>query len=273
MHSESYSAPTPDLRIIPTDAPQAHEEHDSQRSGPLMRNLQASATMTNPPIVTRTDDDLYIVLDGANRCYSFAALGYPHILVQVVSYFSGQVQLETWNHVISRWSLDEFLDALNALDDVEMDEGQDKHAIAHLATPDGRLFALVAPVQSVHERNAALREVVRTYQRNAVLSRTPLSEPDDIWKYYPEATALMLFPGYEPQDIIQAVRYKAYLPPGISRHIVQGRALHVNYPMAVLRDTAASLEEKNEQLKAWMAERLMNRQVRYYAEATYQFNE
>lgn len=239
-----------------------------------MATLRGATYMTNPPIVTQTADGMYIVLDGANRCHSFAALGFPYILVQVVSYFSEQVELETWNHVVSRWNADEFMQQLEALPDIEVREGQDKNAIAHISLrDDGRVLALNAPVQSVHERNAALRKLVHIYQQNAALNRTPINEPAEVWKLYPHANALVIFPGYEPKDIVEAARYQAYLPPGISRHIVHGRALQVNYPIKHLQDTSETLEAKNERLRQWLTDKIENRGVRYYAEATYQFNE
>jgi hypothetical protein len=267
------SAPTPELRIVPSDAPQAHEEHDTQRSTPLMERLKVADGMTNPPVVTQTEDGSYVILDGANRCYSFAALGYPHILVQVVSYFSGQVTLGTWNHVVSRWNVNALLEQIRELPDIQLHEGQHRDAIAHLYIPNGPIYALLAPVQTTHERNAALREFVRIYQKNAVLNRTPLTEPEDVWHLFSEANALVLFPAYEPHHIIDAAHHRAYLPPGISRHIVQGRALQVNYPMSILRDMETSLEQKNTDLQDWVTQKLMNRAIRYYAEATYQFSE
>ncbi|MEM6527633.1 MAG: ParB N-terminal domain-containing protein [Chloroflexota bacterium] len=256
------NAPTPNLQIIPVNAPQPHEEHDSQRSEPLIETIRSAHYVTNPPIVTHTGDDMYVILDGANRCHTFAALGFPYILVQVVSYFSEQVRLQTWNHVISRWDANTFLEQVEALPDVEMTEGMDKHAIAHISLPDGTIYALNAPVDSVHQRNAALRDFVRIYQKNAALNRTPLNESAEVWKLYPEADALVFFPGYEPRDIVEAARYKSYLPPGISRHIVQGRALQLNYPIEHLRDTSESLEAKNAHLRTWISEKLMNREVR-----------
>jgi hypothetical protein len=114
---------------------------------------------------------------------------------------------------------------------------------------------------------------VRVYQRNAILHRTALSEPADIWRLYPEAAALVSFPSYQRPDILAAARQKAFLPPGISRHIIHGRALRVNYPIDWLRDTGVSLEDKNAQLERWMQDKLSRRHVRYYAEATYQFDE
>ncbi len=118
-----------------------------------------------------------------------------------------------------------------------------------------------------------LREVVACYQQNARLHRTALTDPEAIWPLYPETTALFVFAPYSPADIIQAAQDHAYLPPGISRHIVQGRALRVNYPLAELRDPATPLERKNAHLLEWLQNKLANRQVRYYAEATYQFDE
>jgi hypothetical protein len=47
----------------------------------------------------------------------------------------------------------------------------------------------------------------------------------------------------------------------------------VNYPIERLKDKATNLIDKNEQLRLWMQEKLAQRQVRYYAEATYQFDE
>ena len=90
---------------------------------------------------------------------------------------------------------------------------------------------------------------------------------------FPDANAVVHFPPYLPADIIEAAQHDAFLPPGISRHIVHGRAIRVNYPLDALRDPNTSLEQKNDDLLRWMQNKLANRQVRYYAEATYQFDE
>lgn len=273
MQLEPTSVATPNLRLIPVEAPQPHEEHDYQRAQPLIETIQQADVFTNPPIVTQTADNLYIILDGANRCHSLKALEFPHILVQIVSYNSGQVQLENWNHVVSEWDANAFLNAISQLPDIEIHDGQHKHAIAHVYTSSTDLYALTAPVNSVHERNTALRDFVRVYQQNARLNRTPINEPNEVWNVFRNVTALVVFPGYAPKDIIEAARHQAYLPPGISRHIVQGRALQLNYPITALKDTQTSLEDKNARLEEWLKNKFINRQVRYYAEATYQFSE
>jgi hypothetical protein len=267
------SIPTPDLRIVFTDSLHAHEEHDSQRSVPLVERLRDEQYMINPPVVAPIGASQYVILDGANRCHSFAQLQFPHILVQVVTYDSGLVELENWQHVVCAWDAEEFLKKVRQLPGVEVTEGQESRAIAHILLRDGRVIALRAPVENTHERNAALRDFVRVYQQNATLQRTALQEPAEIWLLYPDAVALVVFPRYQPADIIAAAKYKAYLPPGISRHIVHGRALRVNYPLDYLRDPNKRLAEKNQQLQEWLQEKLAKRQIRYYAEAVYHFDE
>ncbi len=265
--------PTPDLRIVPTASLHPHEEHDSQRSAPLIERIRTSEYMINPPLVAPIDSDGYVILDGANRAYCFGALGFPHILVQVATYDSGLVELDNWQHVISGWDSADFIRHLNDLPQTQVAEGHHDNAIAHFVLRDGRTLALLSPVTTTHERNAALRRAVAIYQRNAALHRTTLTDPDEIWQMYPEAIGFVVFPRYTPDDIIAAASEQAYLPPGISRHIVHGRAIQVNYPLEMLRDPNLSLEQKNLHLLDWMREKLARRQIRYYAEATYQFDE
>lgn len=273
MSFDRNHAPIPDLRIVPTENLHAHEDHDSQRSLPLMDRLEHEEAIINPPIVAPMGNDHYVILDGANRCHAFQQLNYPHILVQIASYDSRLVDLQTWCHIVSEWDIQKFLDHLARLPDIEIAKGQDAHAIAHILFKDDRVIALHAPVENTHERNAALRGVVHIYQQNARLHRTTITEPEEIWSQYPDAIALVIFPRYEPADIIAAARYKAYLPAGVSRHIVYGRALRVNYPIAILRDQNTHLDAKNQELRIWLERKLTNRQVRFYAESTYQFDE
>lgn len=273
MVSISSSAPQPDLRIVSTQQLFAHEDHDSQRSQPLIERISTEAYMINPPIVASMDDDRFVILDGANRVFAFSSLGYPHILVQVGSYDSGFVQLGTWHHIISGCSKDDVLHRIEQLTDITYSDGMRSDAIAHVYFQDGQVIALDAQVNDIHERNHALRQFVATYQRHAVLHRTALETPEENWALYPHGVALVHFPSYQPADIIAAAQHHAYLPAGVSRHIVHGRAIRVNFPIDILRNAEMSLEAKNEWLQEWIHDKVAKRKIRYYAEATYQFDE
>lgn len=273
MTNTYTEAPQPDLRIVRTETLHPHEDNDSQRSRPLIDRLASETVVINPPIVAPMGASQFLVLDGANRFHAFSHLGYPHILVQVAPYESGFVELKTWRHLVCNWNREELLGHLKQLGDIQIHEGQQSTAIAHILFQDGTVLALMSPIENTHERNAALRQVVSIYQQHAVLQRTALVEPSDIWLLHPTAIAIVEFPHYQPSDIMAAARHNAYLPPGISRHIIQGRALKVNYPLDLLRDETTSLGEKNEHLKLWIQEKLTKRQIRYYAESSYLFDE
>jgi hypothetical protein len=138
---------------------------------------------------------------------------------------------------------------------------------------DGSVLAIHGSNETIRERNKTLCKLVDVYRYQAILNRTAVTDPTIIWRLYPEAIALVLFPPYEAEDIIAAAQHQAFLPPGVSRHIIQGRALRVNYPLAFLRDNETSLEAKNKHLQEWIRNKLAARSVRYYAESTYQFDE
>jgi hypothetical protein len=273
LMSNPDSVPMPNLRIVPTSSLFPHEEHDSQRSAPLAERLRTEAYVINPPVVAALDDDRYVILDGANRCHAFEELGYPHIIVQVSSYESGEVDLQTWNHVVSAWDVDQLMDEIADLAHVEVFAGNDLTAPIHILLRDGRVLSVQLTGTTLREQNAATCMLVRVYQQRARLNRTAIREAHSVFELYPDAVALVRFPLYTPLDILAAARDRAYLPPGVSRHIIQGRALRINYPIERLRDTSTPLVEKNHQLREWFQRKLANRQIRFYAEATYQFDE
>lgn len=270
------TVPFPDLQIVPVARLHPHEEHDSQRSEPLIARLHREPFMINPPLVTPLEGNHYIVLDGANRVYALASIGYPHILVQVATYASGLVELDTWNHVIVNWPLESFLESCRDIGTAQLvDAGDDTTHIpcATIVNAAGDRWAFVAHDHTRHGRNTALRALVAAYQQRATLQRTIEHDPRTIWRQFPTAAAAILFQTYTPDDIIAAVRERAYLPPGITRHIVHGRALRVNYPLARLYAPDETTEDKQAELDQWLREKLASRQVRFYAEATYQFDE
>lgn len=265
--------PLPDLRIVNTRNLLAHEEHDSQRAHPLIERLRTEHTVINPPIVAPIDEENYVVLDGANRYYAFSQLEYPHILVQVIPYNSDIVELYTWRHVICNWDSQPLLERLREMSEVKLADGHTHQAVMHIILKDTRTIAILTPGAIFAEANVVLNKIVQIYQRNAILHRTAVASNEEVWENYPDGIAIIDFPHYHTDDVIQAATQKAYLPPGITRHIIHGRALRVNYPLDFLRDSKMNLQEKNQQLKQWLQSKHANRQVRYYGEATYQFDE
>ena len=264
----------PVLKIIPLEQVHPHEVHDPQRSRPLIERLKKADYLTNPIMVAPArQDGHYVVLDGSNRYHSFSSLGYSRILAQVVSYDSEDVKLSIWHHAVSHINDHLLISEIEKIPDVTVTRGWADNEVASIILRDGIYLTIQANVETKKELSRVLRDVVDVYQKNGVLHRTASDDPKEVWHAFPDATAYVKFPQYRPQDILEAAEHGGLLPPGISRHIIHGRALRVNYPLSLLKDDTKPLDETNRDLRGWLQEKLEMLAVRYYAESTYQFDE
>lgn len=268
-----YTSP-PILKIIPLEQVHPHEVHDPQRSRPLIERLKKAEYLTNPIMVAPGHQDgHYVVLDGSNRYHSFSSLGFSRILAQVVSYESDDVELAIWHHAVSHINDHLLITEIEKIPDVTVTRGWADNEVASIILRDGIYLTIQANVESKRELSRVLRDVVDVYQKNGILHRTPSDDPKEVWRAFPDATAYVRFPLYQPTDILAAPEHGGLLPPGISRHIIHGRALRVNYPLSLLKDDTTPLEEANTALRGWLQDKVETRAVRYYAESTYQFDE
>ncbi len=112
----------PTLQVLPVAQLLLHEQHDTQRSEPLLLRLQQEGVLKNPPIVAPivtngggAQEQRYVVLDGANRVTVVRALGIAHIAAQVVDYEDPELVLDTWHHLIKGMESQRLLDLLRAL--------------------------------------------------------------------------------------------------------------------------------------------------------------
>lgn len=278
--------PPPELRIVPIESVLPHEEHDDQRLEPLMKRIVESNIWLHPPVVTSMPNmaDKWVVLDGANRCNAVRRLGYPHILVQVVQYDTGQVQLDTWNHVIAEVDPQTIVEALHKTDDITIEESElltaqaqlaKRYALAYLIdyTDQKRVYLITGNERDIRTRTKLLRRVVDVYKRQGVLERISSVNTRHVEQMYPDVAAVMVFPHYEPSEILYAAREDILLPPGISRHIIHGRAMRILYSLEAMIDPDTPVEAKNEHLQAWVVERTQARAVRFYAESIYTFDD
>jgi hypothetical protein len=276
----------PDLRFVPTDAVFPHEYHDPQRSQPLVDRLKASGTLKNPPIVTQVGDGMrveprFVVLDGANRSTAARAAGWPHLLVQVVRYESPSVELFTWYHALTADARELLEHGLASMAGLEIAHHDRLHARALLA----RREALACVVlhegdvivarggRTLHERNELLNALVHLYQDKLPYTRVNSDSLSAARREHPDVQALVIFPRYDPSEVIDLASAGEYLPAGITRHLIRWRALRVNVPVAMCADAKMTLDEKSRWLETWTAERLTKRDVRFYEEPTVLYDE
>jgi hypothetical protein len=276
----------PDLRFVPVGSVIPHEQSDSQRLKPLVERLRSEAVLRNPPIVARLAADgpdaaRYVVLDGANRAAAAGEAGFAHLLVQVVRYEEPDVRLLTWHHALAAFAREEFERACGRAPGLACQKESLLHARALLARreilayacyPGGGVTAFQGS-HDLHERNASLHAIVDVYREKRRFFRTATDSLDAALQRHPEVTALVVFPHFEPAEVLELATSGERLPAGITRHLVQGRALRLNVPIERMADAKTSLEAKNAWLERWLLEKLESRQVRFYEEPTVIFDE
>jgi hypothetical protein len=209
------------------------------------------------------------------------ALGYPHVLVQVVEYDTPLVTLSTWHHVVCGLNIDDYLTAIRAVSGLALSPMDLLHARAGLARrellayticADGRVFAAHTEARTLHEQNDLLNAMVDTYKTRGRLFRAATDHIHEAAKLYPDLTGLVIFPKYEASEVLSLARDGELLPTGLTRHLIQGRALRTNYPLSELRSDEP-LAVKNERLQAWLQRKLGSKEIRFYGESTYIFDE
>ena len=127
--------------------------------------------------------------------------------------------------------------------------------------------------RTLHERNELLNALVHLYQDRLPYIRVTSDSLAAARREHPEVRALVIFPRFDPAEVIDLASAGEYLPAGITRHLIRWRALRANVPVTMCEDTTRTLDQKNAWLEAWTAERLTKREVRFYEEPTVLYDE
>jgi len=270
----------PNLRILPIESVVLHEDHDLQRTDPLINRLRAQGILRNPPVVMPLQDGTsrYMVLDGANRVTSLREMEFLHIVAQVVDAGDRQVVLHTWHHVIWGMSSRALINRIRRIPGITIKKVNTQRSVkppegtvAQVRLADGSIYLVELP-SSLVAQIQALHGIVNCYKDRASLDRTSQTLVGPLKSAYPDLTALVLFPRFDIKTILALAGRGSVLPTGITRFAVSPRALHLNYPLHEL-SSCKDLEYKEAYLNQWVQDRMTKKGIRYYAEATFLFDE
>ncbi len=265
------------LRVVPMNKVLPHELTDPRRVSRLASRLKADKTLQNPPIVVEADDH-YVVLDGATRTTALKELDYPHTVVQVVSPDDG-LNLHTWYHAIRQLDLDMLMDLINGLPEISIKETDTQHifneilehgGLCYLHTIEDKVW-LVQPAPGVNHLKA-LNKLTQTYINASLVTRTLSSNVKSLYSEFPDLAALVVFPEYTVEQVLQIAKADRILPAGITRFIIPGRVLRINADLDVLKSNK-SLAEKSQWLRELVINKLNKSEVRYYEEPVYLLDE
>lgn len=271
--------PLPTLQLAPLDHCVLHESIDPHRVARLVATLAVEDVLRNPPVVARyAGSDRFMVLDGATRTTALRQLGLEAAPVQIVNYVDPRIELHTWAHVLHSVNLHSLLRALRLLEGIRL-RRIDAHEAEHLVheagvlgsllTPEGEAWALEGGGSLVEEARL-LETVFRCYTGRATIHRLP-HDTRLTAASLPEGTIAAMYPRYTKLDLLELTHAGGIVPAGITRHIIPGRVLRLNVPLAQLR--AGTLAAQQAWFAAWVAERIAGGRARLYTEPTWLFDE
>src|SRR5512136_526458 len=271
----------PKLQFVAAGDLVLHEQHDASRTNPLAERLRRDRVLKNPPVVAPINGDArFVVLDGANRTTALAQMGIPHVVVQVVDYDDPELVLDTWYHLAAEIPPEVFCSVIQNIPGITFDRVPLMQARAALARRDALAYVVCSGGDvlmargsgDLHVRAGLLNALVEAYRYRGRIYRVSTDQLDQHLPYYQDVAALIVFPHYTPAEIIELARNGARLPAGITRHVIPRRALRLNIPLSILRDNWP-LTEKNGYLKDWLRRKMASKEIRYYAESTWLFDE
>jgi L-serine kinase (ATP) / ParB family transcriptional regulator, heme-responsive regulator len=272
----------PLLRVWATERLLLHEEADGVRVRRLVNALRRDGVLRNPPIVAPLEDGRAVVLDGANRVTALRSLGLPHVVAQQVAYDDPDVRLSVWRHHVAEDTPGALRAAVSAAGlgitgPVEDEAGAESQVAARglAAIVDALGGVVVRHAAGPGEIDAAGAEVLcrlaALYRDDRAVHRVEAGSLDELRAAYGPG-ALVLFHPFEKSDILALSLAGGRLPAGITRHVIPGRALRLNTPLAWLADRIDP-GVKQAALDAQLQQRWQAHGVRYYAEPTFSFDE
>ncbi len=271
----------PLVRVVDASLLVLHEDADRGRARRLVEAFRRDGVLRNPPIVSAIPagtDGRLVVLDGANRVTALLAMGVPHIAAHIVDYGAPEVSVATWTHYVvgEGPSLRQRLknDAGIAVTPVPgLDEAirRLRHGAGVAALLDERGALLVGPDLDVLAHARGLRDLMAQYGETSRYFRIAGGDLEQLSAEYGRGTVVVFRP-FGKDDILQLVTRRERLPAGITRHVIPGRVLHLNIPLAWLQG-AEPASAKQARLDEFVEERWRAHGVRYYAESIYLFDE
>jgi len=266
------------LQVVAMEDVFPHENIDPRRVARLSEKIKAADVLTNPPIVVASDGR-YIVLDGATRTTAFRLLGYPHIIVQVFAEEDDKLFLDTWRHAIRQIEPSELAHIIGSMPEISMIASQPETVLQEMTDYGGLCYLTTVENKTYHIKPApgvnhldALNKLTSTYIEASYVTRSIESDINLVAEEHPDLAALVIFPKYEIDQVLQIARAGRALPAGITRFLIPGRVMRLNADLAVLK-SSQSLSEKNEWLYELTMKKLADDQVRYYQEPVYLLDE
>lgn len=269
-------APKPDIQLIPLSDVELQEEADDRRLDRLIAALEKSKTLTEPPILAQGIGKKYMQLDGTNRISSLRKMKCDYVVAQVVNYLDdNQVYIKSWVHT-SKVNEDDFLSKLKQIPGAETEEFKIGLGVTLTGHPMASATVIfkngngmsVFTDKGMIERVKLLNAVVDLYKklikRDTNLSIESMSDLSTFFTRHEKMNVGLFFPKFSSNDIYALMKAGITLPAGVTRHIINGRVIGLDYPIEKLKKDIPTKEKKK-----FFKDFIKSKKLRFYEESVY----
>jgi hypothetical protein len=271
----------PELRIVPIEDVLPHEKMDTARQIRLIDRLSKDGVLKNPPVVARLGSARRsLLLDGANRVSALYYLNAPHILVQVEHYDDPNLVLSHWNHVVRDAEADTLIDMIRSIRGAHILEsqtrenptGDDRQHLCTVVLGDKRAFHVLGGWDFL-DRIQILRKITALYYHGeARIDRVNHEELDVLRNHHPNFGALIRYRDFTKDEVREAAENGYRLPSGLTRFLLPRRVLGFNFSVELMR-SELPLKEKQRRLEQAIQKKVTEKQIRFYSEPTFIFDD
>jgi len=277
------------LQVIRVDSLREHEGILSHVADKLILEFKNWADLENPVII----DENNVVLDGNHRTYVFKKLGFKHIPVCKIDYFSKSVSLKYWFRMVAGTkkelgTLKRIAEEMGGSLQPATDRGtfvriMDDNPFAYGAQ-QGSLYNIIRfPQEIVNDAVAAygvLEEIQgKLKQEGLEIEYIPCqsAHDSDFCNGLGDKNIVIWTPQITKNMVIAAAQECRLFAPKTTRHLIAARPLNVNAPIHWFQENI-STEKINERFSEFLREKEIKRfgpgQVikgRYYEEELFVF--
>ncbi len=278
------------LQVTRVDSLLEHEEVLPHVADKLILEFKNWANLEDPVIV----DENNIVLDGNHRTYVFKNLGFRHIPVCKIDYFSRSVSLRYWFRMVVgirgpgplRQIVEKMGGTLRQVADKEtlvrmMQENRFAYGVHQ-----GDFYAIIrfheGVVNDPVNAYGVLEEIQERLRQNDLrISYIPCQSVHDseFCSNLKDNEIVIWTPQITKQMVVDAAKKNRLFAPKTTRHLIVARPLNVNAPLHWFKEDL-SLEEIDERFSSFLRQKEIRRfgpgQViggRYYEEELFVFYE
>lgn len=225
---------TSTIHLVNISDLQLHENYDHNRLVRLQLKIMTDGFISDPLLVTKTNNHNFFVMDGVHRYHALSNAGYAYIPVQIFQ--AEEVNLSGWAHEIIIGSWAKKLQS-HSLFNFYGQKPRDKIWIASYTNDLGQQKWIVPKktIRNLLEHLDYWHMIVNFYKH---LNINRISS--DVVALPKPGYIRIDYPIWDMTNIQKVVAARRFLPPGTTRFIVKHRIQNLKTPLYLLEEAYAN---------------------------------